>query len=243
MNTNILLILSLSIIGPAIGSAIGVFKKPSKESLYSALAFAAGIMISVCLFGLIPVSIRLSSWTYMLIGLFLGVIIMFACEKLIPHYHGFHHIHGPNAKLEKTALLLLIGIFLHNFPEGMAIGIGSIDSFSLSIAIAVVFAFHDIPEGICTSLPFYYSTGKKLKSFLISVSTALPTIFGFLLTYFFLKDISHQTVGLLIGGTAGLMIFMSIFELIPNAHFESRRFFKFACFFIGLVAVGLLNYL
>jgi ZIP family zinc transporter len=65
-------------------------------------------------------------------------------------------------------------MFLHNFPEGMAIAIGSVAEMKVSITIALTIAIHNLPEGICTSAPYYHSTGKRVQSFLLLATTALP---------------------------------------------------------------------
>jgi ZIP family zinc transporter len=86
---------------------------------------------------------------------------------------------------------------------------------SLSIALAI--AIHNIPEGICTSAPFYHTTGARMKSFLASSSTAVPILVGYLLARYLFKNITPQIIGLIIGATAGLMIYITADELIPSS--------------------------
>jgi len=87
----------------------------------------------------------------------------------------------------------------------------------MSIIIALAIMIHDIPEGICTAAPYYYCTKKRLKSFLISASTAIPTIAGILAFYYFSKYIPLWGVGFFVAATAGLMIYISGDELIPSS--------------------------
>ncbi|MCK4830139.1 ZIP family metal transporter, partial [bacterium] len=101
---------------------------------------------------------------------------------------------------------LIFGIFLHNFPEGMAIAIGAVTETKVSLIIALAIAIHNIPEGICTSAPYYHSTGDRLKAFLVSSSTAVPLLIGYLLARYIFGYITPEVLGFIIGATAGLMI-------------------------------------
>jgi len=97
----------------------------------------------------------------------------------------------------------------------MAIAIGTVSDIKISLVIALAIAIHNIPEGICTSAPYYHCTGKRLKSFLLSSLTAVPILVGFILAKFLFTQISSTLVGLIIGATAGLMIYITADELIP----------------------------
>lgn len=215
--SNMTIIVIISVLGPVIGSLIGVLKEPSEIFMYNMLSFAAGVMLSVSFLELIPESLAFSSINICVIGIILGSLVMFAVDRLMPHIHPelFEPEHG--SELKKTALYLIVGIFLHNFPEGMAIAIGTVSDSKISITIALAIALHNIPEGICTSAPYYLCTQKKLKSFLISSTTALPILMGFAFANYLFQNISHTFIGLIIGATAGLMIYICADELIPSS--------------------------
>jgi len=119
--------------------------------------------------------------------------------------------------LKKTATYILFGIFLHNFPEGLAMGSGAATSIKLSLTIAIAIAIHDIPEAICTSAPYYYATKKRMRAFLLSAATAIPTLLGFFLAYYIFKSIPEPVLGIVIAATAGLMIYIASDELIPTS--------------------------
>ena len=140
-----------------------------------------------------------------------------------------------------TATYLLIGIFLHNFPEGMAIAIGTVSDSKISIAIALAIAIHNIPEGICTSAPYYLCTQNKLKSFLVSSSTALPILVGFIFANFLFKNISTTFIGLIIGATAGLMIYICADELIPSSCSKTTNHSTIFSLITGILFVVLLQ--
>lgn len=211
------LILLIVTVGPLIGSLIGVAKRPSNLFMFNLLAFAGGVMLAISFLQLIPGSIGLSSVRFCILGVMIGALVMFFTDCLLPHEHpGLRHQES-NGPLKRTAVYLLLGIFLHNFPEGIAIGLGGVVSFKLSLSIALAIAIHDIPEGICTSAPYFSATGKRLKAFLLSASTVVPTIIGFGLAYFLLPQIPKAFIGLIMAATAGLMIYISTDELIPTA--------------------------
>jgi ZIP family zinc transporter len=119
--------------------------------------------------------------------------------------------------IKKTSTFLLVGIFIHNIPEGMAIGIVSALDIRASLAIAVAIAIQKIPEGICTSAPYYYATGDRRKAFLVSSLTAIPVLLGFIIAYYLSNSISTEVVGMMIAATAGFMIYISADELIPSS--------------------------
>jgi len=218
MDQEIIIILIISALGPIIGSFIGVLKKPSEYFMYNMLAFAGGVMLSISFLELIPESIHLSSIYICILGIAIGAFIMFLLDKLIPHIHPELGTQEPGRHLKKTSIYLLIGIFLHNIPEGMAIAIGGISGeLRAGLIIAIAIAVHNIPEGICTSAPYYHSTKKRLRAFLLSSSTALPIVIGFLIASILYNYISTTTIGLIVGITAGLMIYITSDEIIPTS--------------------------
>lgn len=202
--------------GPLIGSLIGVMKKPTPRLLSSYLGFAAGVMIAISFLQLMPEALRLSSMIYVIIGFVIGFFIMMLIDDLIPHIHpGLSQKEKPSIKW--TAYMLLIGIAIHNLPEGLAISSGFASMEKLGIAIALSVALHNIPEGIVTSAPLYASTRKRLKSFLLSFSTAIPILLAFFLGIFLFTFIPDTLLGIIMAITAGIMIYISGDELIPCA--------------------------
>jgi ZIP family zinc transporter len=220
---SVYLILIIAASGPIIGSLIGVIKKPSDFFVYNMLAFAAGVMLVISFLNLIPESISLSTIWLCSIGIIIGSILMYALDRLIPHVHPSSLMPERDRNLKRTATYLLLGIFMHNFPEGMAIATGTVTNFNITLSISIAISIHNIPEGICTSAPYYYLTKKKLKSFLISSSTSIPLIIGFFIAFILFKNIPLEIVGIVIAATAGLMIYISADELILMAHSQERK--------------------
>jgi ZIP family zinc transporter len=177
----VVFIVIISVLGPIIGSIIGVAKKPSFLYMCNMLCFAAGVMLGISFLELIPESIYISSVGICVAGIIVGSLIMYGVDRIIPHIHPELCAQEQGCNLQRTSVYLILGIFLHNFPEGMAIAIGAVTESKVSLIIALAIAIHNIPEGICTSAPYYHATGNRLKSFFVSSSTAVPLLIGYLL--------------------------------------------------------------
>lgn len=245
MDINLLLtIIALSTAGPFFGSILGVMKKPSERFMFNMLAFAAGVMLAVSFLELIPESIVMSSIPVCVAGIIIGAIILYLLDRAVPHINPEMCSQEPGTKrLKKTAVYLLIGIFLHNFPEGMAMAIGGVTELRLTLIVALAIAIHDVPEGICTSAPYFLATGRRMKSFLVSFSTAIPTLAGFLIAYYLYQFIPIWLVGFVIAATAGLMIYISGDELIPVSCRKMSEYNTIFSLIVGVLLVVILGLL
>lgn len=239
----VLTILLISVLGPVMGSLIGILKLPSEKFMYDMLSFAAGVMLAISFLELIPESIRFSNEWICIAGIILGALLMYLTDRLLPHIHPELCSQEQGRDLKKTALYLIVGISIHNFPEGMAMAIGTVTEMKTGLAIALAIAIHDIPEGICTAAPFYHSTGQRLKSFLVSAATAIPVVIGFVVAHYIYKSIPLEFVGLIIGATAGLMIYICADELIPSSSNKTTNHSTIFYLIAGVVFVVLLQML
>jgi len=239
----IYIILIISILGPVIGSLIGVLRKPSNNFMYNILAFAGGVMLAISFLELIPESIRYSSILICVLGVTLGSALMFGIDRAIPHIHPELCSQEQGKNLKKTSYYLMIGMFLHNFPEGMAIAIGTISDLKVSLVIALAISIHNIPEGIATSAPYYQITKKRMKSFLISSLTAIPILLGFMFASLIYQYISNSIIGLIIGATAGLMIYITADEIIPSSCSKLSSHTTIFSLILGILLVILLGLL
>ena len=238
----VILIVIISVLGPILGSLIGVLKRPTLAYMCNMLCFAAGVMLGISFLELIPESIHISSVGVCVGGLITGSLVMYGVDRIIPHIHPELCSQEQGCNLQRTSVYLILGIFLHNFPEGMAIAIGSVTEIKVSLVIALAIAIHNIPEGICTSAPFYLTTGKRLKSFLVSSSTAVPILIGYLLARYLFGHITPMVIGFIIGATAGLMIYITVDEIIPNscAGTDHRTIFFLLSGIIFVILLGLI---
>lgn len=153
---------------------------------------------------------------------------------------GFHDHSPEHHKLMRMGLFTALAIGIHNFPEGLATFLAALEDPSLGVAIAVAIALHNIPEGISVSVPIFYATGSRRKAFLYSVLSGLAEPIGagigYLAIRFFFGGgsgvIPPEIMGILFGGVAGIMVYISLDELLPT----SRAYGKGHDSLFGLVA-------
>jgi len=122
-------------------------------------------------------------------------------------------------KLNKMGLSTALAIGLHNFPEGLATFIAALDDPKVGAVLAVAIGIHNIPEGLCVSLPIYYATGNRWKGFLWALLSGLSEPVAAVLGWIVLANYFTDTVfAVLFGLVSGMMIMISLKELIPTAH-------------------------
>ncbi len=136
--------------GTTLGGIIGVrFQNPSNKILSFILSLAGGLMTSILSFDLIPEAFELSNLFVSMIGIIIGIILMIICDLFISNK--VNKSSKSNNSLLRTGIVVGIGLALHNFPEGLAIGSGFGTSVTLGISLAIAICLHDVPEGIFQS--------------------------------------------------------------------------------------------
>ena len=152
---------------------------------------------------------------------------------------GAHDHRVDHKKLLRMGLFTALAITIHNFPEGLATFLAALEDPKLGVAIAIAIALHNIPEGISVSVPIFYATGSRKKAFLYSLLSGLAEPVGAIIAYvgllLFLGDdpgtTLSQVMGILFGGVAGIMVYISLDELLPT----SRAYGKGHDSLLGLV--------
>ncbi len=232
------LIIFLIFAGQTLGSLVGLIKKPSKTILHGSLAFAASMMILISFFQLIPEGLEHAPAYLIILSFFAGIGMMYPVDKLVPHINPEM---GKKEKpsIKRTTTMLVIGIALHNIPEGLAIGIGFALAPHLGIIIALGIAMQDVPENIATIVPLYAVTKKKAKSFFITTGTILFELLGFILGYFTLKDMPLSILGASLALAGGFMVYISVEELIPSANIRKYPKICIISMILGAICVGL----
>jgi ZIP family zinc transporter len=217
-----------------IGSAIAFFRKSSKRFLSTSLGFSAGVMIYVSMIEIFPKaqqslvpSLGMKNGTLVTIIAFLGGMFLIGLiDKLIPKETNPHEAHQENpahrpkasGKLLRTGILTALAIALHNFPEGLAAFVSALQSPKVAVPIVVAIALHNIPEGVAVSVPVYYATGSRKKAFLYSFLSGLAEPVGAIIGYLLLLPLMSDVVfGILFASVAGIMVFISLDELLPSA--------------------------
>lgn len=137
--------------------------------------------------------------------------------KHTSHHHGKIGVKH-KGRLMRLGLFTAVAIAIHNFPEGMATFIASLKDPSLGISIAVAIAIHNIPEGIAVSVPVFYATGDRKKAFRWSLLSGLSEPLGALVVFFALMPVINDVIfGILFASVAGIMVFISLDEILPTA--------------------------
>lgn len=219
-----------------IGSLLAFFaKRTNTRFLSAALGFSAGVMIYVSFveimvkardaltarWGSVP-----GAWGTAL-AFFGGMALIALIDKFIPREenpHEFHHMEeapiagSDDGRLRRTGIFTALAIAIHNFPEGIATFTAALAEPALGVAIAVAIAIHNIPEGIAVSAPIFYATGDRKKAFFYSFTSGLAEPAGAFVGYLVLMPIMSPAVfGILFAGVAGIMVFISLDELLPAA--------------------------
>ncbi len=219
-----------------IGSALAFFAKRTNTKFLSvALGFSAGVMIYVSFVEIIQkanISLveslgKSAGWWLTIASFFGGIFVIAIIDKFIPSVenpHELRDIEEMHKKPKKDQQLMRMGLFtalaiaIHNFPEGLATFTAALTEPKLGIAIAVAIAIHNIPEGIAVSVPIYFATGDKKKAFWLSFLSGLAEPVGALIGYLILLPFMNELVfGILFAGVAGIMVFISLDELLPAA--------------------------
>lgn len=126
-------------------------------------------------------------------------------------------------RLQKMGVFMALAIGIHNFPEGLATFVSALDDPAVGLAIAIAIALHNIPEGIAVSVPIYYATGSRKKALKLSFLSGLAEPAGALIGFLILMPFLNDTVfGLLFAAVGGIMVFISLDELLPAAREYGR---------------------
>lgn len=151
---------------------------------------------------------------------------------------GVHDHRANHHKLMRMGLFTAVAISIHNFPEGLATFLAALEDPSLGVAIAVAVALHNIPEGISVSVPIFYATGDRRKAFIYSFLSGLAEPVGAIIAYMLLhfllgsdNGLRSEVMGIMFGGVAGIMVYISLDELLPT----SRAYGKGHDSLLGLV--------
>lgn len=222
--------------GTTIGGIIGIkFKNPSKKFLSFILSFASGLMLAIVCFDLLPEAFNLTNLPTVFLGILLGIIMMIICDLLVDKkFNNSNKFKQNKNDLLKTGIIVSIGLALHNFPEGLAIGSGFGASIKLGLSLAIAICLHDIPEGISMAVPMKNGGIKKSKVIfyvvLSGITTGIGAFFGAII-----GEISQSVIAMCLAFAAGAMIYIVSGELTP----EANRLYKGRMSAIGSI-LGLL---
>ncbi|MGI6731046.1 MAG: zinc transporter ZupT [Anaerovoracaceae bacterium] len=237
---NILFAFALTLfagLSTGIGSAIALLtQKTNTRFLSISLGFSAGVMIYVSFTDILvkannaltlAFGHKSGAWATAG-GFFVGILFIAIIDKMIPETENPHEVHTVEemdgkseehkAKLMRMGLFTALALAIHNFPEGLATFMAALSDPMLGISIAVAISIHNIPEGIAVAVPVFYATGSRKKAFQVSFLSGLAepagALVGFLILFRFLND---AIFGLVFAFVAGIMVYISLDELLPAA--------------------------
>jgi len=240
MENNVLFALGLTLfagLSTGIGSLIGFMSKQfNPRFLTIALGFSAGVMIYVSMIEIFVKardSLTVSfggkmGYVLTVVSFFAGIAVIALIDKLIPSYENPHEINveqkikdstdEQKKKLMRMGMFSALAIGIHNFPEGLATFMSGLTNPTLGVSIAVAIAIHNIPEGLAVSAPIFYATKSRKKAFVLSFLSGLAEPIGALIGYFVLRSIFNETTfGVIFASVAGIMVYISLDELLPTA--------------------------
>ncbi|RXK07741.1 zinc transporter ZupT [Halarcobacter ebronensis] len=226
----------------SIGAVIAFFSKSRSYTILSlGLGFSAGVMIYVSFMEILIkakdsfikiYSNEITAQVLVLVCFFAGIALSALIDRLIPEDVNPHEPKSynelkelkPNSlekdtkSLKRTGIFTALAIGIHNFPEGFATFISSLDDLTIGITIAFAIAIHNIPEGMAVSLPIYHATNNKKKAFWYSTASGFAEPIGAIIGFFILYPLmGSATLGITFALVAGIMIYISFDELLPAA--------------------------
>ena len=253
-----------------IGGALVLFKKKiSSNFLAAALGVSAGVMIFISLAELFPEAQAMIESTgmahgkvFVLIAFFVGMGLITLIDFTIPEYENPHEASGlslsdktaavgvleqtGNEKaLHRLGVLSALAIAVHNFPEGIATFIGSLNDPEMGAGITFAIAIHNIPEGIAVAIPIYYATKSKGKALLYATLSGLSEPIGAILCYAVTAIFGIELTGgspafpLVLSAVAGIMIYISLDELLPTAEKYGKHHIAIAGVVGGMAIMGI----
>ena len=198
---------------------------------------------------------------YVLIAFFVGMGLITLIDFLIPEYENPHEASGlslgaktaavdmlqhtgSEAAMKRLGLMSALAIAIHNFPEGIATFIGALNDPQMGAGITFAIAIHNIPEGIAVAIPIYYATKSKGKALLYATLSGFSEVIGALLCLAVTAIFSVELTGggpvfpLILSAVAGIMIYISLDELLPTAEKYGKHHIAIAGVVAGMAIMG-----
>ena len=267
---NIMLLSTVASLGTGLGGLIAVIRRPGKRSYGLLMGITAGVMICLSFLELVNKAWELAGPLTATVGFGAGAIFMFLLDHFAPHirfgeeeihgreeqpcldlpagvHHGRHHrgwlrpgSHPLDHKLVNTGLLLAVGITLHNLPEGIAVGAGYLENPQFGLFVAMAILIHNIPEGIATALPLCKGGIRRRDAIRVSFLSGLAEPIGAMIASLFLVTFNNLVPGAL-AFAGGVMVFITLDELIPTAREFGHEHFTAIGIILGSLFVFILS--
>ncbi len=235
----------LGLLAGVVGTGLGglvvfLIKEPTKGLMGSLLGFSGGIMLAIVFLDLIPESILLGNLQFAMLGLGIGIMMIAMVDAALS-------IKKDSAFTEdreflKSGILLTVGIAMHNFPEGLAIGSGYTAVQNLGVSLAVLFLIHNMPEGMAMTAPFKAGNMKNSRILSCAALAGVPMGIGAFMGNF-LGGVSSYLISLCMAFAGGAMLYITVSELLPKAQGLARKNSYSYSVILGIVLGLILCYL
>ena len=221
--------------GMGLGGLISavLLRRPSENMTCWLLSFAAGVMISIVCFGLVPETLHLAGTAVCLTGLILGIIIIMLLNRVVDRitetrqehliiHHTYEELYHESSIIEnrtkmlRSGILMIIAISLHNIPEGIAIGAGGSHDFRLGAMLAIMIAFHNIPEGLAVATPLMAGGINRWYVVFLTMLSGATTLLGGILGIA-VGSFSNLSIAISLSMAGGAMLYIVFGEIIPQS--------------------------
>jgi ZIP family zinc transporter len=236
-----------------IGSFISLLaKRTNTKFLCASLGFSAGVMIYISFMEMMPEARHALMSTfgdrygelYLLTAFFGGMALIAAIDLIVPKANNPHELLGVEEMDNKTGLgrmgiVVAMSIAIHNFPEGIATFASALGGLDVAIPITVAIAIHTLPEGIAVAVPVYHATGSRKKAFWLSFASGLSEPLGAIIAFFFLMPYWSPAInGIVLAAVSGIMVFISLDELLPSAQKYGEHHVSITGLVAGMILMG-----
>ncbi len=261
MSSQVIYALALSLfagLATGIGSLIAILSRTTNRRFISfSLGLSAGVMIYISFMEILFSArtdltvLKGETWGQIITALsfFGGMALSGLIDRMVPEAENPHELHSVEEltedsrhhhRMHRTGLMTALAITVHNFPEGVATFMSAISSPGTGIAIATAVAIHNIPEGIAVSVPIYAATGSRRRAFTLSFLSGLAEPLGAILAYLILMPfLSPLVLSITFAAVAGIMVFISLDELLPAAHQYGENHTSILGVVIGMAVMAL----
>lgn len=216
------------------GLLVALQRHPSERFLAASLGFSAGVMLYISLVELLPEGVDgleeagvASAGVWGPVAFFAGVLLIAVIDRFVPDEINPHEEPNPaaaGARMRKVGVMTALAIAIHNFPEGFATFFVALQDPVLAAPIAVAIAIHNIPEGVAVAVPLREATGKKWRAAGWAALSGLAEPLGAVIGYLFLQPfLGPAALGVTFAAIAGIMVFVSLDNLLPTAIATGRH--------------------
>ena len=260
-STTILIAFALTFVAglsTGIGSLMALLaKKTNTRFLCASLGFSAGVMIYISFMEMMPQAKEAlfhsfdekMGMLYLILSFFGGIALIMLIDFFIPETtanpHAVHSVEemNTNHSLKRVGLIVALSLAIHNFPEGIASFISGLGGMDIAIPITIAIAIHNIPEGIAVAVPIYHATGSRKKAFWWSFLSGLAEPLGAVMAYIFLMPYwSPALNGIILAVVSGIMVFISLDELLPSAEKFGKHHISMGGLISGMVVMAISLY-